>query len=177
MTFGPVDIEPYLALFGRYLRERGLPVTQQRLAVARVVFSSSDHQSVDELDAVLRAQSLRLGKATIYRTLDLLVRSGLAEEHDFGEGFKRYEHRLSKDPVHHHLVCVKSGEVIEFRSEELRRIVEKTAARHSFRPTGHKLVIFGLSRASQDSGADVEYQGITCPIETSPTAPGRRNKP
>lgn len=168
MTLGPTDVDPYLAIFGRYLREKGLPVTQQRLAVARAVFSSSDHQSVDDLEAVLRGQDPRLGKATIYRTLDLLVRSGLAEEHDFGEGFKRYEHRLSRNPVHHHLVCVESGEVIEFRSEALRRIVEETAARHGFRPTGHKLVIFGLSRASQESGADVEYQGITCPIETTP---------
>lgn len=167
MTLGPADVDPYLAIFGRYLREKGLPVTQQRMAVARALFSSSAHQSVDDLEAALRGQDPRLGKATIYRTLDLLVRSGLAEEHDFGEGFKRYEHRLSRDPVHHHLVCMESGEVIEFRSEALRRIVEETAARHGFRPTGHKLVIFGLSRASQESGADVEYQGITCPIETT----------
>ncbi|MYG81591.1 MAG: transcriptional repressor [Gemmatimonadetes bacterium] len=167
MKYVPTDINPYLGLFARYLREQGLPVTQQRLAVARCLFTSSRHQSVEDLDAVLRQNDLRLGKATIYRTLDLLVRSGLVEEHDFGEGFRRYEHRLSRDPVHHHLVCIESGEVIEFRSEELRRIVEETAARHGFRPTHHKLVIFGLSRSSQESGADVPYRGITCPIETA----------
>ncbi len=167
MKTGPIDIEPYLRIFGRYLREQGLPVTQQRMAVANAVFSSSRHQSVEDLETVLRAKDFRMGKATIYRTLDLLVRSDMVEEHDFGEGLKRYEHRLSKDPVHHHLVCTESGEVIEFRSEELRRIVEETAARHGFRPTHHKLVIFGLSRASQESGADVPYRGITCPIETT----------
>ena len=167
MRIGPANVEPYLAIFGRYLREQGLPVTQQRRAVARAVFSSPRHQSVDDLDRVLREEDVRLGKATIYRTLDLLVRSGLVEEHDFGEGFKRYEHRLSRDPVHHHLVCVESGEVIEFRSEELQRIVEETAARHDFRPTHHKLVIFGLSRASRESGAEVPYRGLTCPIEAA----------
>ncbi len=167
MKTGPTDIEPYLGIFGRYLREQGLPVTQQRMAVANAVFSSSRHQSVEDLETLLRAKDFRLGKATIYRTLDLLVRSGMVEEHDFGEGLKRYEHRLSRDPVHHHLVCTESGEVIEFRSEELQRIVEETAARHGFRPTHHKLVIFGLSRASQESGADVPYRGITCPIETT----------
>ena len=167
MKTGPTDIEPYLRIFGRYLREQGLPVTQQRMAVADAIFSSSRHQSVEDLESVLRAKDFRMGKATIYRTLDLLVRSGMVEEHDFGEGLKRYEHRLSRDPVHHHLICTESGEVIEFRSEELRRIVEETAARHGFRPTHHKLVIFGLSRASQESGADVPYRGITCPIETT----------
>lgn len=167
MRYVPTDVNPYLGLFARYLREQGLPVTQQRLAVARCVFSSSRHQSVEDLDTVLREGDLRLGKATIYRTLDLLVRSGLVEEHDFGEGFRRYEHRLSRNPVHHHLVCTESGEVIEFRSEELRRIVEETAASHGFRPTHHKLVIFGLSRSSQESGAEVPYRGITCPIESA----------
>lgn len=170
MRFGPANIEPYLAIFGRYLREQGLGVTQQRRAVARAVFSSPRHQSVDELEGVLRRDGMRLGKATIYRTLDLLVRSGLVEEHDFGEGFKRFEHRLSRDPVHHHLVCIESGEVIEFRSEALQTIVEETAARHGFRTTHHKLVIFGLSRASQESGAAVPYRGITCPIDAG--APG-----
>ena len=57
--------------------------------------------------------------------------------------------------------------MIEFRSRELTRIVEETALRHGFRPTHHKLVIFGLSRASQESGADVPYRGITCPIDTT----------
>ena len=167
MKLGPENVEPYVAIFGRYLRERGLPVTQQRTAVAKAVFSSPGHQSVEDLEAVLRANGVRLGKATIYRTLDLLVQSGLVEEHDFGEGFKRYEPLLSRDPVHHHLVCIESGEVIEFRHEEVHRIVEETAARHGFRPTHHKLVIFGLSRASQEAGAEVPDRGITCPIESS----------
>lgn len=167
MKYGPDDIRPYVAIFARYLREQGMPVTQQRVAVAEAVFSSSNHQSVDDLTEVLRDRGVRLGKATIYRTLDLLVRSGLVEEHDFGEGFRRFEHRLSSDPVHHHLVCTRTGEVIEFRSARLTRIVEETAARHGFLPTHHKLVIFGLNRASRESGADVEYRGITCPIETA----------
>ncbi|MGI9625869.1 MAG: Fur family transcriptional regulator [Longimicrobiales bacterium] len=167
MKRGPSDVQPFLGLFSRYLREQGLPVTQQRMAVAEAVFTSPEHQSVEDLGARLREQGLRLGKATIYRTLDVLVRSELVEEHDFGEGFKRYEHRLSKDPVHHHLVCSESGEIIEFRSEELERIVEEVGERHGFRATSHKLVIFGLSKSSQAAGVDVEYNGLTCPIESS----------
>lgn len=165
MKRGPADISPYLRLFGRYLKEQGLPLTQQRLAVAEVIFSSPRHQSVEDIEAELKARDHRLGKATIYRTLDVLVRSELVEEHDFGEGFKRYEHRLSKDPVHHHLVCTESGEIIEFRSEELQRIVEETARAHGFEPTHHKLVIFGLSEPSRAAGATVSYEGLTCPIE------------
>ena len=75
---------PFLRLFGRYLRDQGLPVTSQREAVARVVFESDDHLSVDDIESALRETGERIGKATIYRTLDLLVRSRLVEEHDFG---------------------------------------------------------------------------------------------
>lgn len=159
--------QPFIRLFGRYLRDQGMPVTQQREAVAEIVFTSRGHLSVDDIEQHLRESGERIGKATIYRTLDLLVKSKLVDEHDFGEGFKRYEHRLSKDPVHHHLVCADSGEIIEFRSEALQRIVEETAERHGFQLLHHKLVIFGLSEASRAAGVEVPYEGITCPIETT----------
>ena len=167
MKRGPEDVAPYLNLFGRYLREQGLPVTQQRLAVAETIFSSSEHLSVEDLEQELRARKERIGKATIYRTLDLLVRSKLVQEHDFEEGFKRYEHRLSRQPEHHHLVCTESGEIIEFRHEGLDQIVNEVAAANGFRPTHCKLVILGLSQSSQAAGVEVPYDGLTCPIETA----------
>jgi Fur family transcriptional regulator, ferric uptake regulator len=157
---------PFIRLFGRYLREQGLPVTQQREAVAEVVFGASGHLSVDDIERELRDRGERIGKATVYRTLDLLVRSRLVEEHDFEEGFKRYEHRLSREPVHAHLVCTETGDILEFRSPEVQRIVEEVAREHGFRPTHHKLVIFGLSRAAQEAGARVEDEGLSCPIDT-----------
>ena len=66
---------PFIRAFGRYLRDLGLPVTHQREAVAEVVFASEAHLSVDDIEGELRDRAERIGKATIYRTLDLLVRS------------------------------------------------------------------------------------------------------
>ncbi|MEX0935544.1 MAG: Fur family transcriptional regulator [Gemmatimonadota bacterium] len=163
-TVSPVS--PFVRLFGRYLREQGLPVTQQRQAVAEIVFSSEAHLSVDEIEQHLREAGERIGKATVYRTLDLLVRSKLVEEHDFNEGFKRYEHRLSRQPEHEHLICLECGDVTEFKSEEIRRIKATIADRHGFRPTRHKLEIYGLCAACQEAGAEVPSEGLTCPIET-----------
>jgi Fur family ferric uptake transcriptional regulator len=165
LSGGRLDTAPYVRLFGRYLREQGLPVTLQREAVAHVVFESDSHLSVEDIEVRLRSAGERIGRATIYRTLDLLVRSRLVEEHDFEEGFKRYEHRLSREPVHAHLVCSETGRIIEFRSEEVQRIVREVAARHGFEASHHKLVIFGLSREAQEAGAHISYDGITCPID------------
>ncbi len=160
------QIAPFVRLFGRYLREQGLPITQQREAVAQVVFSTDQHLSVDEIEESLREQGERIGKATIYRTLDLLVRSQLVEEHDFGEGFKRYEHRLSPQPVHEHLICLECGGVWEFTSPELDEVEGRVAREHGFRPARHRLEIYGLCRECQEAGAEIPYEGLTCPIET-----------
>ena len=156
---------PFTRLFNRYLREQGLPVTHQRNAVAAAVFGSDDHLSVDDIERALREQGDRIGKATIYRTLDLLVKSRLVEEHDFGEGFKRYEHRLSRRPIHQHLVCIECGEVEEFESPELPAIEARMAREFGFRPTRHRLEIYGLCRRCQEAGVTLTPEGLTCPIE------------
>ncbi len=134
--------------------------------MAEVVFGSGEHLSVDEIENVLRSDGHRIGKATIYRALDLLVRSKLVAELDFGEGFKRYENRLSAQPIHEHLICLNCGAVIEFQSAEVHRIEASVSAQHGFRPTRHKLEIYGLCRKCTAAGVEVTPQGLTCPIET-----------
>jgi len=159
------ETPPPLRLFRRYLREQRLPVTHQREAVAKVVFSTSGHLSVEEIENTLRNAGNRIGKATVYRTLDLLVRSRLVVEHDFGEGFKRYENRLSQDPVHEHLICLECGKVIEFQSWEVQDVRARITAKHGFKSTRHRLEIYGLCRECQEAGAALPDDGLTCPIE------------
>lgn len=158
-------VHPFVRLFGRYLREQGLPVTQQREAVADAVFATDQHLSVDDIERRLRDGGERIGKATIYRTLDLLVKSRLVQEHDFGEGFKRYEHRLSRQPDHDHLICLECGGVTEVKSPELRALQDRVARETGFRPSRHKLEIYGLCTACQAAGATLVEEGLTCPIE------------
>lgn len=156
----------FVHLFRRYLKEQGLPVTQQRETIAEVVFGSSGHLSVEDIEARLREKGERIGKATIYRTLEMLVKSGLVEEHDFGEGFKRYEHLFGQKPVREHLVCTECGTVTEIHSTELVRVQEDEAKRHGFQAARYRLQIYGLCAACQARGAELKWEGLTCPIET-----------
>lgn len=158
-------MSPYVRLFQRYLREQGLPVTQQREVVADVVFSTPGHLSVEDIEAALRGQGERIGKATIYRTMEILVRSGLVEERDFGEGFKRYEHLFGQQPVHEHLICTHCSTVVEIRSPEVVRLQEQAARDHGFLPTRHRLEIYGLCGECQAEGVEVAYEGLTCPVD------------
>ena len=132
-----------LERFREYLREHNLPVTAQRLAIAQVVLASDSHLSVDEIVVELAMRSTPAGTATVYRTLEVLVRSGLVVERDFGEGFKRYE--PARDAPHHeHLMCTVCGRVVEFSDERLERMSTLMAEQHGFARQRHRLVIYGV---------------------------------
>lgn len=159
-------MSPYIQLFRRYLRDQGLPVTPQREAVADAIFSSEGHLSVEDIELALRGTGERIGKATIYRTVEILVRSGLVEEHDFGEGFKRYEHLFGSTPLHEHLICINCHRVVEFQSPEVVRLQEETARRNGFLPVRHRLEIYGLCQTCQVQGVQLPDEGLTCPVWT-----------
>jgi Fur family ferric uptake transcriptional regulator len=129
--------------FARYLRDHGLPVTAQRLAIADVVLGTDRHLSAEEVERELRAHGTSAGTATVYRTLEVLVRSGLVVERDFGEGFKRYEAARGV-PHHEHLICTSCGRVTEFRDERLERMTTLLAEAHDYSRQRHRLVIHGL---------------------------------
>ena len=129
--------------FRAYLREHNLPITAQRVAIADVLLASGRHLSVEEVAEELDARRLRVGTATVYRTLELLVRSGLVVERDFGEGFRRYE--PARDAPHHeHLICTRCGAVREFRDERLERMTTLLAEAHGYVRQRHRLVIHGI---------------------------------
>src|SRR2546426_1655135 len=102
-----VDGTKLLEEFRRHLAEHNLPATQQRLAVAEAVFFAGEHQSAEEVGRRV-AKRVAVGTATIYRTLDLLVRAGLGKEHDFGGGVKRYE-PVAAGPEPAHFLCLFCG--------------------------------------------------------------------
>ncbi|HTC25292.1 MAG TPA: Fur family transcriptional regulator [Gemmatimonadales bacterium] len=134
-----------LERFRRHLRDRHLPVTRQRDLVAQAVLSSDEHLSVDAIQKQLKEQGEHVGTATIYRTLDVLVRSGLVRAHDFGEGFKRYE-PMPQQAHHEHLICLRCGRVVEFQNERLERMLPIIADEHAFQHQRHRVEIYGLCR-------------------------------
>ncbi len=129
--------------FRDYLRDHNLPVTAQRLAIADVILGTDRHFSADEVTKALRSLGANAGTATVYRTIEVLVRSGLVVERDFGEGFKRYE-AARGIPNHEHLLCTVCGRVTEFRDERLERMTTLLAETHDYSRQRHRLVIYGL---------------------------------
>ena len=148
----PIDGQALLDVFRRYLQDHNLPVTHQREVVASMMFFSDEHLSVGDIERGLAIRSEQVGKATIYRTLELLATAGLIEEHDFGEGFKRYE-PLAAQSQHGHLICSGCGRVVEFSSDRLERMSALTAEEHGFRLHHHRLEIYGVCGECQGRDA------------------------
>jgi len=140
-----------LERFLRFLRDHHQPVTAPRERVAQLVLTSDDHLSVAQIRRALRDRGGAVGLATIYRTLDLLVRSGLVRVHDFGQGFRRYE-AMPSQAHHHHLICLRCGTVAEFAHERLERMLPIIADEHGFQPERHRLEIYGVCLECQRRG-------------------------
>jgi len=145
-----VDGARALAAFRRYLSDRNLPATQQRLAVASVVLDAADHLSVEDVARRVEKRDVAVGLATVYRTLELLVASGLVQQRDFGEGFRRYE-PVAPGQAHEHCICSACGKVMEFSNDRLERMIALLAEEAEFRPHHHRLEVFGLCRECQQS--------------------------
>ena len=125
-----------------YIAEHKLKITKQRRVVLNVFLECKDHVSVEELYSIVSEQEPKIGLATIYRTLALLTKSGLALEMDFGDGQKRYESSFMT--AHHdHMVCTECGKIIEFNHPLIEKYQEEIAIENGFKITSHKLDLFG----------------------------------
>ncbi|MEO0249713.1 MAG: Fur family transcriptional regulator [candidate division WOR-3 bacterium] len=113
-----------LAAFLDFLRDRGHRITGTRIEVAKRVFALHEHFSAEELQFLLRAR--KISRATVYRTLTLMVDAGLVKEHAFGTRGKLYEHIIGH-PRHFHLVCDNCGAIEEIDAPDAERALRKAA--------------------------------------------------
>jgi Fur family ferric uptake transcriptional regulator len=110
-----MDVEAILARFHKRLSEHGLKSTRQRDAIVQRFFELNRHISVEELLEEVRKDAPRIGYATVYRTMKLLVEHDFAEPRKFGDGQTRFDPKERADEHHDHVICVDCRRVIEFR--------------------------------------------------------------
>ena len=131
--------------FRDYLKEEGLKFTPERETVLREIFSLHKHFDVDELYLKVHKKDRRLSRATIYRTLPLLIKSGLIVETFRCLGKGSYEHVFGRSH-HDHMVCMKCGKIIEFSNEKIEKLQEEVCKKYGFKSVEHKLGIKGYCR-------------------------------
>ena len=121
---------------------KGMRMTEQRRVIARVLAAADDHPDVEELYRRCSAVDDRISISTVYRTVRLFEDAGIIERHDFRNGRARYEQM--PDSHHDHLINLRTGEVIEFQSEDIERLQSEVARRLGYRLVDHRLELYAV---------------------------------
>lgn len=137
--------------FQQFLSGLGLKLTNERIALLREIFSTHYHFEADELLFKMKEKRLKISRATVYRTLELLVKSGMVRRVHLGEDHYHYE-RVAGDSHHDHLVCTTCGTVIEFLDESLEERQRQVCELKKFTPTFHNFQILGLCASCRRKG-------------------------
>jgi Fur family transcriptional regulator, ferric uptake regulator len=121
---------------------KGMRMTEQRRIVAKVLSDSSDHPDVEEVYRRASKVDSNISISTVYRTVKLFEDAGILDRHDFRDGRARYE---PVTEIHHdHLINLRTGEVIEFRSQEIEELQAIVAEKLGFKLADHRLELYGI---------------------------------
>lgn len=127
--------------FKRMIRDMGIKVTQQRLAILKALTSGRAHVTAQEIYEVIQEAYPEMGFATVYRFLRKLVERGFVSEVRMGGLPARYE--VTTRRHHDHLTCESCGKIVEFENMEIEALQDEVAKRHGFRLTHHVLELYG----------------------------------
>jgi Fur family transcriptional regulator, ferric uptake regulator len=126
----------------RACRQSGLRMTGQRTVIAQILDRAQDHPDVVELHRRAAAIDERISLSTVYRTVKLFESKGIIERLDFRDSRARYEQAAREH--HDHLINLETGDVIEFRSEDIEALQTEIARRLGYRLVYHRLELYAL---------------------------------
>jgi Fur family ferric uptake transcriptional regulator len=124
-----------------FIRRKGLRRTSQRDTIAKAAFSKDEHFTADELFDRVRKLDAETSRATVYRTLGLLVEADLLREIDLGENQTTYDPNFLDKPSHNHLLCIDCGRVVEFEDSHLEMLNDCITRRLGFKPVRQAIKI------------------------------------
>lgn len=123
------------------LRKVGLKVTLPRVKILQILESSEEHHlSAEDVYRALLEAGDDVGLATVYRVLTQFESAGLVERHNFDGGHSVFE--IARGEHHDHMVCIDSGQVVEFHNDAIERLQEQIAEEHGFELVDHSLVLY-----------------------------------
>ena len=123
------------------LKKSGLRYTRQRQAVLDELNRIQDHRDVEDIYFSMKRKGLKVSRATVYRTLELLVKHNLVRRLNLGEGKYRFENRESKH--HDHIICLDCNKIMEFMNDRIEKLQEEVAEDHGFTLIKHIFQLYG----------------------------------
>jgi Fur family ferric uptake transcriptional regulator len=130
-----------MAAESQELKDAGLKITLPRIKILQILESSAVHHvSAEDVYKLLLQNGEEIGLATVYRVLTQFEQAGLVTRHNFEGGHSVFE--LDDGGHHDHMVCVDSGDIIEFVSEDIERLQHEIAKAYGYELLDHSLVLY-----------------------------------
>ena len=137
-----------LKRFKEALKKEGLKYTPQRTAVLEEIIKDKGHRESEEIYLALKKKGQSVSRATVYRTMNILVNNGFARKMNLGDGRARYESKVNS-PHHDHLVCMDCGLIVEFMDQKIEDLQDEIAIQYEFQLKRHIHQLFGLCKKCQ----------------------------
>lgn len=137
----PTSREEAKSFLLQYISQHGLRRTSQREAIVDAAMSTTEHFTAEDLLDMARRIEESVSRATVYRTLPLLVQSGLLRELDLGGGMKSYDPNFIEHPTHNHIICTDCQGIFEFEDPNIELLENCITRRHGFSPINKTLTI------------------------------------
>ena len=125
----------------KILKSEGLRYTDQRQAIWDEIRNSNEHRDAEDIYLKLKEGNVKVSRATVYRTIDVLVKNRLVRKMDVGDGRSLYEPRLDNEH-HDHMICLDTGDIIEFYNKELEDLQDTIAEKHGYKVIRHVHQLF-----------------------------------
>ena len=130
------------------LRDAGVRITRQRMALLSVIAEAEDHPDVEELHKRSTEKDPGISLSTVYRTLTTLEERGVVHKHQFDGGSARFE--LAEAQHHYHMIDVETGQVVEFRNERIERLQTEIAKELGYEVVHHRLELYVRKKQGDD---------------------------
>jgi len=126
-----------------YLNKNGMRITKGRLTVFETVMNTHGHFTPEEILKICQKNKTTVSRATIYRSINELLESGVIRLTAFGKKHQNFEHLYDEAP-HHHARCVRCSDIIEFKDLGEDKVYQKVLLERGFKVLGHEMHFYGI---------------------------------
>tara|TARA_B100000579_G_C22634712_1_gene758411 strand:- start:503 stop:925 length:423 start_codon:yes stop_codon:yes gene_type:complete len=132
----------HIDILKNVLSNEGLRYTKQRQIIWDEIRTSAEHRDAEKIYNQLKKKNkINVSRATVYRTIDVLVKNDLVRKMELGDGRALYEHKYNEEH-HDHMICVETGKITEFYNEKLEDLQEEIVKNHGYELVRHVHQLF-----------------------------------